>query len=206
MTMGKDAGADERAMPPVLASLRPEILASLGRPPICGDESAADYQTLYDELRLVVAPTDIIEELLVKDLAGLNWENLRLHRLKAKLLDAGRSAGVETALQPMFLDGEEAGLTADWTKRNRKGVRVRRLLEQAGYDDESLTALSLSAWIEDFERMDQLLMRNRSARLTILREVEQRRDRKAARRIGELRAFVEEAQIAPEPRIDGEVA
>ena len=57
-----------------------------GSPPLCEDDDREAYNELLKRLIDLIKPTDIIEEILVRDYVDLTWERLRWRRGKAKLL------------------------------------------------------------------------------------------------------------------------
>ena len=57
-----------------------------GSPPLCKDDDREAYNELLKRLIDLIKPTDIIEEILVRDYVDLTWERLRWRRGKAKLL------------------------------------------------------------------------------------------------------------------------
>ena len=57
-----------------------------GSPPLCKDDDQEAYNELLKRLIDLIKPTDIIEEILIRDYVDLTWERLRWRRGKAKLL------------------------------------------------------------------------------------------------------------------------
>jgi hypothetical protein len=172
----------------------------LGAPALLKAESAAAYSALYDQVRSVLMPQDVIDELWVREYVELTWEGLRLRRLKIKLYTVGRPAAIQAALEPMFDHDrkEPVQLSAAWSRRGRGAKRVDRLLARAGYDEEAINALTLAERMDDFERVEQLLAHNERRRAAVLQDLERRRDSLPIRR---LRAtdVIEDAQIATGP-------
>jgi len=63
-------------------------LGLFGSPPLIEGEDAATYDELLAHMLEAVKPVDVIDEMLVVDVAALQWEILRWRRLKASLIQA----------------------------------------------------------------------------------------------------------------------
>jgi hypothetical protein len=63
-------------------------LALFGQPPLIEGENAATYDELLARMLAAVKPADVIEEMLIADMAMLEWEVLRWRRLKSSLIRA----------------------------------------------------------------------------------------------------------------------
>jgi len=63
-------------------------LALFGTPLLIEGEDAATYDELLAHMLAAVKPVDVIDEMLVVDVAALQWEILRWRRLKASLIQA----------------------------------------------------------------------------------------------------------------------
>jgi hypothetical protein len=165
-----------------------------------GGESLEDYHRLYDGVLQAIVPIDIVDQVWARNLTDLTWEDLRLRRLKCRLFEASRPIAVENALEPMFAEGDDATrLAADAAKGGKAArSRVESLLKLAGHDDESIRALGLAAWIDDFVHIDRMLAQNEQRRMMILHEIDRRRDAKAARQMRQALAKVEEAETVEE--------
>jgi len=59
-----------------------------GPPPLLEGEDAAAYDELYGRVCAAVKPVDIIDEIYIADVVTLEWEILRLRRLKLSLIKA----------------------------------------------------------------------------------------------------------------------
>jgi hypothetical protein len=71
---------------------RAQRLALFGPPPLIEGEDAAVYDQLLARICAAVKPVDVIDEMFTADVVSLEWEVLRLHRLKWSLI---RSRGLE---------------------------------------------------------------------------------------------------------------
>ena len=67
---------------------RAQRLALFGPPPLIEGEDAAAYDQLLARICAAVKPVDIIDEMFTADVVSLEWEVLRLRRLKWSLIRA----------------------------------------------------------------------------------------------------------------------
>jgi hypothetical protein len=65
---------------------RAQWLALFGPPPLIEGEDAAAYDQLLARMCAAVKPVDIIDEMFIADVVPLEWEVLRLRRLKWSLI------------------------------------------------------------------------------------------------------------------------
>jgi hypothetical protein len=74
-------------------------LALFGPPLLIEGEDAATYDELLARMLAAVKPADVIEEMLIADMAMLEWEVLRWRRLKTCLIRARESKALEMFLR-----------------------------------------------------------------------------------------------------------
>jgi hypothetical protein len=104
-------------------------LALFGPPPLIKGENSADYDELLAHISGAVKPSDVLEEIWVRDVVDLVWEALRLRRLKASLLAANVSEGLKKVLESFMNNyGKRESLAACWVMRQRSAVRQVGLL------------------------------------------------------------------------------
>jgi hypothetical protein len=70
-----------------------------GPPPILEGEDAAAYDELFGRVCAAIKPIDVIDEMFMADVAGLEWELLRWRRLKVTLIRARVLEALEDFLQ-----------------------------------------------------------------------------------------------------------
>jgi hypothetical protein len=63
-------------------------LSSQTSPLLIEGEDAATYDELLAHMLAAVKPVDVIDEMLIVDVASLEWEVLRCRRLKTSLIQA----------------------------------------------------------------------------------------------------------------------
>jgi hypothetical protein len=77
---------------------RAQRLALFGPPPLIEGEDAAAYDQLLARICAAVKPVDIIDEMFTADVVSLEWEVLRLRRLKWCLIRAPALEALENFL------------------------------------------------------------------------------------------------------------
>ena len=157
-------------------SIDPKLAEMLGPPRLLPGEDKQSYEELHHRVRRAFAPEDVIEELLVADFVGRQWELLRLRRLKAQFM-AGAIGRSQTS--PVLLHclrpkhgSDDAGL-------------------QAEHDPEDTAAATLVANLGVIERFDALIDNQEARRNAVLREV----DRHRVRRSRETVTDIEDAEF-----------
>ena len=70
-----------------------------GPPPILEGEDAAAYDELFGRVCAAIKPIDVIDEMFMADVVGLEWELLRWRRLKLTLIRARVLEALEDFLQ-----------------------------------------------------------------------------------------------------------
>src|SRR5262249_2217642 len=71
----------------------------LPTPPLARGGDPARYDQLAARFAAAVAPTNVIEEMWVRDVVDLVWDVMRLRRLKAGLFTIGASDGMAAILR-----------------------------------------------------------------------------------------------------------
>src|SRR4030088_2972558 len=120
-----------------LASVRPSAaLAFLAPAPLIAGEDAAAYDDLLTRISAALEPSDILEEIWVRDVVDMVWDALRLRRLKAQLLTASAYEGMHAILS-RFLDWQYSEqLARQWTLRDAAAVtKAEAVLASAGLSD-----------------------------------------------------------------------
>jgi hypothetical protein len=127
-------------------------------------------------------PKDAIEEFLIRDVIDLTWEVLRLRRVKAGILKASMSAGVQEVLDSLAHgEGQRYGYTRElgqsWAAGDKGAQKeVARALKDAGLTIDEATAKTLECKIDVFERIDRMLASAEARRNNALREIDRHRD------------------------------
>jgi hypothetical protein len=183
------------ATPPADVAQSPTKWNFFGPPPLLEGEDSAAYDELLASVSSVVKPSDVLEEIWVRDVVDLVWETLRLRRLKSRLIDASVHQGLAEILRIFvgFTYAEE--LAKSWVRNDVKARKeVNKMLTSAGLTMESATARTLALKIEKIERIDRLIMSAEARRNSVLREVDRHRA-SVAQALREAAKDIEDAQF-----------
>jgi hypothetical protein len=154
----------------------PTRLALFGPAPLLEGEDSAAYDELLARISSTIKPADILEEMWVRDVVDLSWENFRLRRLKSNLLNANAHRGLKTVLESITSPGVAILLPQKWAARDADAIeQVDELLASSDLTMDAVMAETLSYIIDDFERIDRLIMHTEARRNAILREVDRYR-------------------------------
>ena len=151
-------------------------LALFGPPPLLEGEDTAAYDDLLVRISGAVKPTDIFEEIWIRDIVDLVWEAFRLRRLKANLMKAVAHKGLREILEPLMGSLHAPDLAIAWATRERTAIkRVDELLASAGMTMDAVMAQTLSLKLNDVERIDRMIATAEGRRNAILRELDRHR-------------------------------
>jgi hypothetical protein len=175
-------------------------LPFLGSASLIAGEDPAAYDALLARMTATLRPSDILEEIWVRDLADLVWDAFRLRRLKSQLITASAHEGMTRVLEG--LDHRSPyGTARSWGARSQEAVEeVESLLRTAGLGMDAVMARTLSVRIADIERIDRMAMAAEARRNAVLHEIDRHRAAFARRvqgAIGELQE-TELKVIAPQ--------
>jgi len=180
-----------------------KIIKYLGPAPLLYHENENDYNEIANLVRKQLIPTNILEEVWVKDYVDLLWELMRLRRYKSKLLCTTATDSVVRVISPLMFPrfAEARPLASGWASRTSAAVaEVDKLLEKAGLDREAIFAQILADKLDVIERIDLMIFRAEQRRNAALHEIERYRNG-AAERMRQLQAQFEEGMhIRPLPR------
>jgi hypothetical protein len=150
--------------------------AGFGPPALVGGEDPAAYEGMRLQISEAVKPQDFIEEIWIRDVVDLTWDSLRMRRLKATLLTSTTSQGLNALLSPLlgFKPAEE--LSKKWAARDREAVKkVDQQLATMGLNMDAPIAQALAIRIDQFDRLDRMIMNAEGRRNAALREVDRHR-------------------------------
>jgi hypothetical protein len=176
----------------------PEFNAFLELSPVLPDEDLKDYEFIKQMMIADVGPQTNIEWLWTLDLVELSWEIIRYRRLKQKVLETHREAAIQSILQRLDGEGmpsEAAGKVYMQTKRNAvewrcdpgAAAEIEARLARHGVDLASITTEAFVQARDVFDMFDGLMQTAQSRRLTLLREINLRRE--ITKRVKTLRGF-----------------
>jgi hypothetical protein len=202
-----------RTIPAKRTTQRSKKPLFFGPPPLIAGEDPAAYDDLLERFTAAIKPTDVLEEMWMRDSVDLTWETQRLRHLKAALLKWIMLEKLSFILEPVELESSDEELEAEssdeeleaessdeeppadeledessdyelsteelaerWAARDPQAIEeVNEQLASKGLTVEDVTARALSAEIENFERMDRMVMNAEARRNAALRELERHR-------------------------------
>jgi hypothetical protein len=154
----------------------------LGPPPLLPNESAADYEGLKARLRAKIMPRDVVEEIWLRDILDLQWEVLRMRRLKSRILSSSSPSGLGSLLHRRANYRDVEALVQGWSQGNKESIKqVDRLLKQLGLSHDDVDAHSLLKTLDPLERIDRMIAQAEARRNNALREIEKSRETAARR-------------------------
>jgi hypothetical protein len=181
----------EADLPTGSAPLSRETVALAAAPPLIQGESSAGYDQLLARICETLQPSDVLEQIWMRDIVDLTWEAFRLRRLKASLMAAAAHEGMAEVLRPLVDCPEQ--FAKGWARRSERTVsKVEAALGKAGSSMDAVAARTFSARIGDFERIERMLAAAQARRNCVLRELDRHRASFAVR----LRRTVQAAEDA----------
>jgi hypothetical protein len=152
-------------------------LALFGAPPLFEGEDSKSYYELLREISAAVAPTDIIGEILARDVTELSFDVPRLRRLKAKLVSANAYKGLAEILAPRVGRSRAETLAEGWAANKSEDVaEVNQILTSAGLNMDTVLAQTFALKLSDIERIEHLIALAEARRNAALREIERHRE------------------------------
>ena len=154
----------------------------LGPAPLLPNESIVDYEGLKARLRAKIVPRDVIEEIWLRDILDLQWEVLRMRRLKARLLSNSSPAGLESLLHRRVLYSDVSKLVEAWARADKSDIKeIQQLLKSRGLSMDDVDAHSLLKQLAPLEKIDRMITQAEARRNNALREIERSREAVARR-------------------------
>ena len=160
-----------------------ELDELLGPPPLLPNESLVDYEALKVRLRAKIVPRDVLEEIWLRDILDLQWEVLRMRRLKARLLASSSPSGLESLLRRRVSYYDVEKFVDAWGRGKMEDIRdIEQLLENRGLSLDDVDAHSFLIRLEPLEAIDRMISQAEVRRNNALREIERARET-AARKL-----------------------
>jgi hypothetical protein len=171
-------------------------LAFLAISPLIAGEDAAAYDDLSARMSRMLTPSDILEQIWVRDVVDLTWETLRLRRLKAQFLTATAHEGLAMVLGPLLGAKTSDQVAPRWAARDAQAlVQVDAVLAAAGLEMDAAMARTFALKIDTVERIERMAAGAHYRRSDVLREIERHRA-SFATRLRRAVAEVEDAAFA----------
>ena len=158
-----------------------EHVLAVAPSPLLPGEKATEYRALAERFIATAKPKDAIEEMLLRDVIDLTWEELRLRRMKGELLKASTRGGVYAVLDDIgHSDGGvlyRRELSERWASGDSEAQsEVASALSKAGLTIEAIMARTLDVKLDSVERLDRMLASAEARRNNALREIDRHRE------------------------------
>ena len=186
-----------RTVPPP-ASKALSHLSIFGPPPLLKGEDAAAYDELLARVSGNVKPSDIFEEIWVREMVDLMWENCRWRRCLANLLESAAQKNLGPILQKIWQNrpkpqsssgslmnklqaakmslnvGEQLASLCAAGKKDAIEC-VQKLLLSVGMTMDSVVAQASASELDKIERFNRLIASTEWRCNALLREIDRRR-------------------------------
>jgi hypothetical protein len=163
--------------PAKTATRRPKPLELFGPSPLMEGEDIGLYDDLLIRISTAIKPSDILEDIWVREVLDLVWETFRLRRLKWTLLTATAVEGLTKVLGPLIGWGQGDDLARAWAARKPSAIkRVEEILASAELNMDAVMAQTLSVKLDEIERIDRMIAMAETRRNITLREVDRHRE------------------------------
>lgn len=187
--------SNEPNIAPARSSQLPSRLPMFGPLPLLAGEDAAAYDDLLARVSGHLKPSDIFEEIWVREIVDLIWESQRWRRQLASFIKTALPQQLEKILKPLVskpasrrgpfltrVHAEEEALKAapelvtDWAAGKPAAIqRVDDLLVSAGLTMEDVTTQAVAHELDKIERFHRLIASAEWRRNALLREIDRRR-------------------------------
>ncbi len=170
----------------------------IGLPARMKAEERSAYSRLYAEVRKVVQPTNVFDQMLVSDITYHFWEQQRLRACSDAVVEAARRDALWRLIMPMLNHCEplvEAYAdayfgTADKEREPAYDKQdVIALLQKHGLDESAIDPAAIEVSLDTLMRLEALSSKHEIRREEIVLEVERRKAMRGAshRRIAQPR-------------------
>ena len=153
----------------------------LGKPALLKSEDAREYERLHAAIEHEMDPKNIFDRIRVQDLTNKVWEERRLKRGQAALIESALVQSLAMLFAPHYGENLEAALeTAQnyYSGVSEKVDRAEKLLAQLGITSEQIEANAMHVRSLGLQMLDRMIMSRETLRNSIVKDHE-RRKRKA---------------------------
>ena len=152
--------------------------------PLLKTENPAHYRQLVDLLIKAIEPVNVLDWLLLKDIADQSWEILRLQRFRGVLVDLACRRAVESVLRTLLPHVTNSSKVADevtrlshgWFTDPKTKEEAIAVLKMFGLTPDVVDAEAFLASNQKLQAIDDMLGTAAGRRDGSLREIERRRE------------------------------
>jgi hypothetical protein len=157
-----------------------ELVGFFQKPPILISENRRHYEDMLKGMIKVIEPGNTFEWLLVRDLVDVTWENRRLGKMKAALINVTWIEAVRRILESL-LDGSpeqrrraaQEHAQAYFSEEGRSLVQT--ILATHGLTEEAIAAQAMALRLPELDLIDRQMERARVTRIAIARDLQHHR-------------------------------
>src|ERR1700734_702116 len=135
--------------------------------PLLNTESAEDFETLRNELRMEIKPKGLVEQIYVDEFASLLWEILRYRRYKVVMINDARLAALLAILWQLLSDDDYEfphpketdveDLARSWFYDKKAQTKVAELLRKFQMDETAIEVEAFRLCAGDLDRLERIL-------------------------------------------------
>ena len=175
--------------------------------PLVGNESSDDYCGLLKAIVADAAPTDAIGWLFLKSVVDATWDIRREYQVKAGIIRLYQKDVVLDLLKttqddPTSIEAHKYRIFRATNEADRWAVdasvrkKVDSTLEARGYLPSEVLARACVKASDQIDAVDRRIASLEARRMSILREIERRKDKEFARRLEKSTSEVLDAQFS----------
>jgi plasmid rolling circle replication initiator protein Rep len=148
-----------------------EIRALVTDCSILSSENAEDYENLFNCLAEMYEPKNTIQWFAVKKLCHLLWEDHRVNRIKAAIIETAHVAK-EAREKEGFLVNQIKGLAADWPEKYDK-KSVQQAIKDAKVPQRVIEAEAFVERLDALLTVEKMQMANEARQEMVCRQFEE---------------------------------
>jgi len=165
----------------IIAKQSPQLTALLKRTPLCVGESKAQYEQLRDLIFAEINPGSVSEYMLACDIAIAEWELLRLHGVKAGIVNANAYYELDSGSASRLLKEAEVWDAPELFRKASSGEnpnnleKLKSILERHNLSLDEITSKAFEKSIVTQAQIELLVNSAFRRRDTAYAELERRR-------------------------------
>jgi hypothetical protein len=173
-----------------------ELIGFFQKPPILISENRRHYEDMLKGMIKVIEPSNTLEWLLVRDLVDVTWENRRLGKMKAALVNVTWKEATRTILESLLVGNQEERRRAAhehaeayFTDEGRSVVQT--ILRRHELTEDAIAAQAMAVRLPELDIIDRQMERARVTRMAIARDIQHHRAAGSWKRPDELLRVVD---------------
>jgi hypothetical protein len=155
-----------------------KMLSIFGPRSVFENEDAAAYDELLLRLSSAIKPSDVLEEIWIRDVVDLEWDVLRFRKARKHQV----SQAIANVLSDIMTDAGEFGTRANYLARNSLLQKwqagnpaaleeIRKMLAKTNLTMEQIEQMAFISELDAIERLDRLTAAAEARRNAAIREI-----------------------------------